>query len=142
MTHLTRTTRPFAAALVLAACLTIIPATLASAHGKSAVPRKICNFDWQRSSFQVKRLIKCAARHWDVPGGAQKALAIAYRESRYDPNAYNSSGAEGIYQHMRQYWPGRARIYGFPRYSAFNGRANIIVTMRMVRRGGWGPWGG
>jgi soluble lytic murein transglycosylase-like protein len=142
MTHLTRRSRPFAAALVLAACLTIIPATLASAHGDSAIPHKICNFDWQRSRFQVKKLIRCAARHWDVPGGAHKALAIAFRESRYNPGAYNSSGAEGIYQHMRQYWPGRARTFGFPRYSAFNGRANIIVTMRMVKRGGWGPWGG
>jgi len=130
------------AVLVLAAALTLLVTTPASAHPKSRIPHRICNYDWRAGTHQVKGLIRCAARHWNVPGGANKALAIAYRESRYDPHAYNSSGAEGIYQHLRRYWPGRARTYGFPGYSAFNARANIIVTMRMVKRGGWGPWGG
>jgi hypothetical protein len=71
------------------------------------------------------------------------ALFIAWRESHYRPSAYNPSGAEGIYQHMRQYWPTRAATYGFPHWSAFNARANVIVTMRMVRAmGNWSPWGG
>jgi hypothetical protein len=48
----------------------------------------------------------------------------------------------GIYQHMKRYWPNRAYAYGFKGWSAFNARANIIVTMRMVHRDGWGPWGG
>ena len=51
------------------------------------------------------------------------------------------SRAAGIYQHLRHYWPGRARVYGFRGWSAFNARANIIVTMRMVHRGGWGSAG-
>jgi hypothetical protein len=43
---------------------------------------------------------------------------------------------------MLEYWPGRAAAYGFPGWSAFNARANIIVTMEMAQRDGWGPWGG
>ena len=68
------------------------------------------------------------------------ALAVADRESQFRPNAYNPSGCAGIYQHMLKYWPGRAAAYGFPGWSAFNARANIIVTMRMVVQDGWGPW--
>jgi hypothetical protein len=43
---------------------------------------------------------------------------------------------------MRQYWPARAASYGFANWSAFNGRANVIVTMRMVHAmGNWSHWG-
>ncbi len=151
MRYLTQKRRHFAAVLVLATILSLFSMGTSSAGSnsdktliarRSSIPARICDFDWRKSTWQVKQLIKCSARHWDVPGGAVKALSIAYRESRYDPDAYNPSGALGIYQHMRSYWPGRARKYGFPRWSAFNARANIIVTMRMVKAGGWGPWGG
>jgi hypothetical protein len=59
----------------------------------------------------------------------------------FHPDAYNAgSCAKGIYQHLCAYWPGRASDYGFKGWSAFNARANIIVTMKMVRRYGWAPW--
>ena len=71
-----------------------------------------------------------------------KALYIAWRESRYRPSAYNAAGgAAGIYQHLLKYWPDRAADYGFRDWSAFNARANIMVTMRMVKQYGWAPWG-
>jgi hypothetical protein len=41
-----------------------------------------------------------------------------------------------------RYWPDRAYSYGFRGRRAYNARANIIVTMKMVRRYGWTPWGG
>jgi len=136
------------AALLLTAILSAGPAASArtpiletSRHRYAQIPSKVCPIDWRRGPWFVKKLIKCAAAHWAVPGGARQALYIADRESHYFPRAYNPSGAEGIYQHMRWFWPGRARIYGFPGWSAFNARANIIVTMRMVHRGGWSPWG-
>jgi hypothetical protein len=103
--------------------------------------RPICPINWHKGPAAVERLIRCAALHWHVPGGPQTAISIAWRESRMRPNAYNLSGAEGIYQHMRQYWPKRAAIYGYAHASAFNARANIMVTMQMVQAGGWGPWG-
>jgi Transglycosylase SLT domain len=110
-------------------------------HPKHRKP-KICPVKWRRGPQYVQRLIRCAAIHWRVPGGPQMALFIAWRESHYQPSAYNPSGAEGIYQHMRQYWPTRAATYGFPHWSPFNARANVIVTMRMVHAmGSWAPWG-
>ncbi len=112
-------------------------------HHPGAHKPKICPIKWRRGPAFVQKLIRCAAIHWHVPGGPRMALFIAWRESHYRPFAYNPSGAEGIYQHMRQYWPARASSCGFANWSAFNGRANVIVTMRMVRAmGNWGPWGG
>ena len=139
--------RHLVAALSIAAILSIVPASISGAaelgsRRQAQVPNKVCNYDWRIGIFQVKQLIRCAATHWNVPGGAGLALYIAGRESHYRPNAYNPSGCAGIYQHMLRYWPGRAAAYGFRGWSAFNARANIIVTMRMVSRNGWGPWAG
>jgi hypothetical protein len=146
MTTILKMRRHSVAALSIAAVLSIVPASTSQAgtlraRREAQVPAKICNYDWREGSYQVRRLIRCAANHWNVPGGADMALYVANRESKFHPNAYNPSGCAGIYQHMLRYWPGRAAAYGFRGWSAFNARANIIVTMRMVKRTGWGPWG-
>ena len=143
MTHISTLRRHAVAALSIAAILAVIPATISQAaipEVRHEAPAKICNYDWHMGTFQIKQLIRCAADHWNVPGGASTALAIADRESQFRPNAYNPSGCAGIYQHMLAYWPGRAAAYGFSGWSAFNARANIIVTMRMVQQAGWGAW--
>ena len=53
-----------------------------------------------------KRLIRCAASHWVVPGGAAKAICIAGRESGLVPTATSAGGAYlGLFQHSARYWP-------------------------------------
>ena len=97
--------------------------------------------DWRSGTDAVKRLIRCAAEHHGL--SPHTALSIAYRESRYQPRAYNAwSCAKGIYQHLCRYWTLRAAEYGFSERSPYNARVNIFVTMRMVERYGWAPWGG
>ncbi len=107
-----------------------------------AIPSsQLCPIDWRQSAWHVKQLIRCAASHYGV--SPQKALHIAWRESRFQPDAYNAAGrAAGLYQHLLKYWPERAQDFGFRNWSVFDARANIMVTMRMVRRFGWAPWGG
>jgi len=146
MTNLMKMRCHMLAALSIAAILTVVPASASQAVtlevGRQAkVSAKVCDYDWRKGAFHVKQLIRCAAEHWNVPGGAALALYIADRESHYYPNAYNPSGCAGIYQHMLRYWPERATSFGFRGWSAYNARANIIVTMRMAHDGGWGPWG-
>jgi soluble lytic murein transglycosylase-like protein len=154
MTQPIRMRRLIAVTLVLVTFLflaqfadAVTPTLLGSDHvivlSRTEPPRhRVCPIHWRRGRRYVRRLIVCAANHWRVPGGATMALSVAWNESRFRADAYNLSGAEGVYQHMRQYWPGRASTYGFPGVSAFNARANIIVTMKMVRRlGNWSPWG-
>jgi hypothetical protein len=153
MDHRLRTRRVIVAALLLSLALTLATAPTAGsrpvapgrAHANRAVvhPRRVCAIQWRRGTPFVKRLIRCAAHHFRVPGGPAKALRVAFRESKFTPRAFNArSCAQGIYQHLCRYWRGRARAFGFRRWSPYNARANIFVTMRMVRLEGWGPWGG
>jgi soluble lytic murein transglycosylase-like protein len=145
MTKAIRLRRAILATLILTAVLTGSSAATATAttieQTRTAnVSTKVCPVEWRKGRFYVKKLIRCAAHRYGV--NADRALYIARRESRFRPKAYNDwSCAKGIYQHLCRYWPGRADAYGFDDWSAFNARANIMVTMRMVRRGGWGPWG-
>ena len=133
--------RATVATLILTTLIIASPVAPMTGEAYSYTPRKICAIDWRAGPTEVKHLIRCAAHHWGV--NAEKALSIAHRESLFHPDAYNSwSCAKGIYQHLCRYWAERALDYGFKGRSAFNARANIIVTMKMVRRHGWGPWGG
>ena len=149
MSRSIRLRRALAPALILTAILTLsLASPTASVRAAERVqarysytPDRICDIDWRDGVRKVKRLIRCAAHHWNVD--VSKALYVADRESNFRHRAYNASScAKGIYQHICVYWPDRAYKFGFKGRSAFNGRANIIVSMRMVSRVGWGPWGG
>ena len=91
------------------------------------------------------QLIQCAATHWPVPGGADKAICIAQRESGLIPTAASATGEYvGLFQHLASAWPDRYTEWTRPswqlRPSPLNGRTNAIVTLRMVNADGWGPW--
>lgn len=97
-------------------------------------------------------LIKCVFSHVGIPGQIPEALYVADRESGLWPWAinhalYTEHDCLGLFQHMRQYWRGRAiadlPLRQFPhrgKVSAYNARANAWVTAVMVKHGGWGPW--
>jgi hypothetical protein len=145
MTTMIRKSRAIVAASILTAVIMSFPAATTSEAVQRDVRRSvsttICPIDWRQSTWHVKQLIRCAASHHGV--SQSTALAIAYRESRYRPSAYNHGGeAAGIFQHLLRYWPDRSETFGFEDWSVFNARANIMVTMRMVRLYGWDPWGG
>jgi hypothetical protein len=76
-----------------------------------------------------------------VAGGPDKAVAVARCESNLNAKAYNSGGYAGVFQQAVNYWPGRSKTFGFKHWSVFNGRANIIVSIRMAHRYGWSAWG-
>ena len=114
MTTAIRLRRVLIATLIVTAIMTVFPASqgMAATGHLSKTPAKVCPIDWRRDSRHVKGLIRCAARHFGV--SVDKAVGIAFRESRFHPRAYNSwSCAKGIYQHLCRYWPTRAREYGF-----------------------------
>jgi hypothetical protein len=149
MTQAIRLRRALFATLILTAILTVFP--IAQGHAaplqgsllKTTTTKSttLCPIDWRAGTGKVKDLIRCAARHFGV--SRDKALYVANRESNFHPTAYNSwSCAKGIYQHLCKYWPSRADAYGYDNWSAYNARANIMVTMRMVKHYGWGAWGG
>lgn len=140
MTNLTKIRRPFVAALLLTVLLSASPSLMSAGARTTTVPRRVCAYDWRRSTFQLKKMIRCAARRWPVSGGPDKAVSVARCESRFDTDAYNPGGYAGVYQQATRYWPGRSDTFGFRDYSVYNGRANIMVSVRMAHRGGWSPW--
>lgn len=132
--------RILAAALAMPALLALVTPTALAAD--RTVSRRVCHYDWRESRREVKRLIRCAARRWNSPGGAAKALDVARCESGFRTDAYNPGGYAGVFQHAVRYWPDRADRWGFPDRSVYNGRANVIVSIRMARSaGGWAIWG-
>ena len=109
----------------------------------NAVPLRVCDYDWHEGTWHIKQLIKCAARRWDSPGTPEQAVAVARCESDLRPDAYNAHGYAGLFQQATRYWPGRADRWGQPDRSVYNGRANIIVSIRMAAAAGsWRAWAG
>ena len=133
--------RALVAALMGASLLAAAPAS--SAGEAQEVPLSVCDHDWQEGPWHVRPLIRCAASRWGSPGGSAKAVEVAYCESELRPGAFNPNGYAGLFQQATQHWPGRADAYGMPDRSVFNGRANIIVSVRMARSlGSWSAWAG
>jgi hypothetical protein len=126
----------------------LLGATPASATG----PCDFNRLDGETTQHLSKRRIACAVeRFGPVPGGAQRAICIARRESGLDPTATSQPTGEyrGLYQHDRDFWPARYERYTLPAWKlstrALSGRTNAIVTIRMVAdmgtwwQAGWPP---
>ncbi len=132
---------------VLFLTLTLMPmiSTTARAHHDPGP----CDIHWRRAYYDhgqtgpIADLIRCAVGRWPVAGGVTKALSVARCESGLRPDA-DAGVSEGLYQHVKTYWPARADRWLWPawqiRPSIWNARAQAIVTMRMVHAWGWGAW--
>ena len=97
MTEPSKMRRHLVAALSITAIFTIVPAAASQAEAigyHAQVPATICSFDWQKGTWQVKELIRCAALYWKVPGGPEMALSIADRESKFAPNTCSGTGPD------------------------------------------------
>ncbi len=135
--------RAIVAALAGASLLALAPAPPAAADEAQVVPYRVCDYDWREGRWHLIQLIRCAANRWDSPGGPGKAVEVARCESGLRPGAYNPNGYAGLYQQATRYWPGRADAFGQPNRSVFNGRANIIVSVRMAKSlRSWSAWAG
>jgi hypothetical protein len=101
--------------------------------------------------FAKRRIVCAVERFGPVPGGQERAICIARRESGLNPAATSEPTGEyrGLYQHDRDFWGWRYDTYTLPAWElsprALNGRTNAIVTIRMVfdfgtwREAGWPP---
>jgi len=96
---------------------------------------------WGWSYHEIALTIRCATQHWPVDGGFEKALSVATCESGLNERAYNPNGHAGVYQQSVTYWPGRLAYYALRwwrlRPSVFNGRSNVVVSIRMAHDHGW-----
>jgi hypothetical protein len=145
---LTRTASATAALLLVGLLLGSTPATAHHVPG----PCDFHRLDGESIQHFARRKIVCAVeRFGPVPGGKDRAICIARRESGLYPSATSSPTGEyrGLFQHDRDMWPDRydrhtLRVWELSR-KALNGRTNAIVTIRMVfdigtwHEAGWPP---
>jgi hypothetical protein len=129
----------------------LLGATPVSAHHLPG-PCDFHRLDGETVKHYAKRRIVCSVDHFGpVPGGRERAICIARRESGLNPSATSEPTGEyrGLYQHDRDFWPSRYDTNTLPAWElsprALNGRTNAIVTIRMVakagswRAAGWPP---
>ena len=137
-------------ALAIGLLFGAMTATPAAAHGSHG-PLKWSGWQWENCALpshtdqQVQRLIRCAVDHF--PTSLRTALYVADRESGYETHADNGTCCAGVYQQHTSYWPGRVAAYNraMPRRldvstSVYNGRANVLVSIRMAHRSSWAAW--
>ncbi len=135
--------------IVLSLAAVLLLGTPAAAHHRNPDRDVPCErVHWRGERVEdvreaVRKLIRCAERRWPVPGGVEKALAVARCESGFFPDAYGGGNA-GVYQHNLTYWRARWERWGYPLglgSSPYNARSNVVVTMRMIHSSrSWAPW--
>lgn len=114
-------------------------ATPVRAHGDHETPR--CPFPQlspRSGPVKVRKFIRCMAESLGLDPG--KAVDVAECESGLDPRAYNKPYG-GVYQQDEDEWDRRSRFFGFPGHSIFDPRANVTVSLRAIKGGGYEAWG-
>ena len=71
---------------------------------------------------------------------ADQLVRVAYCESRFNPGAYNASGASGLFQFMPGTWAVNSVRAGFAGASVFDPVASANVAAWMFARGQAGQW--
>ena len=76
------------------------------------------------------------------PGDVERAVLIAWCESRYDANAnHPTSGASGLFQHIPRFWTSRSEKAGVGGADIYDPAANTAVAAWLVySNGGWKHW--
>jgi len=89
-------------------------------------------------SSEIEQIIRDAAAAQGAD--ADQLLRVAYCESRYNPGAYNASGASGLFQFLPSTWAANSVRAGFAGASPFDPVAAANVAAWMFARGQAGQW--
>jgi len=87
---------------------------------------------------EIEAIIRDAAAAQGA--NADQLLRVAYCESRYNPGAYNASGASGLFQFLPSTWAANSVRAGFGGTSPFDPVAAANVAAWMFARGQAGQW--
>lgn len=87
------------------------------------------------SEVEVRSLVE----KYFEPTDVNRAVRIAWCESRFDPNAVNArTGGVGLFGHLPRYWEERAGNAGFPGIPATDAEASTAAAAWEVYNGaGW-----
>ena len=102
------------------------------AAGAVATTTTIPTSDWL-SEVEVRAL----ATLYFEPTDVNRAVRIAWCESRFDPDAVDlRTGGVGLYNHIPRYWEERAANAGFPGVEATDPEASTAAAAWEVYHGG------
>jgi soluble lytic murein transglycosylase-like protein len=71
-----------------------------------------------------------------------RALEVAYNESRYRSGAYNGWCCYGVFQINASAHASRLRARGLSTADLYDAKVNIEIAVEIFQESGWGPWGG
>jgi len=98
-----------------------------------------CGAPMTADQGEMEAIVRWAAEQYGV--SAAQLLRIPPRESGWNPDVQNcSSGACGLFQHLPQYWAGRAEAIGMPGADCRDPRANALAAAMMFASSGFRPW--
>jgi hypothetical protein len=86
----------------------------------------------------IEAIIRAAAARWGAD--PTQLLRVAWCESRYNPSAYNASGASGLFQFMPRTWAANSVRAGYGGASAFDPVASANTAAYMFSIGQSGQW--
>ena len=89
-------------------------------------------------SSEIEAIIREAAAAQGAD--AEQLLRVAYCESRFNPGAYNPSGASGLFQFLPSTWAANSVRAGYAGASPFDPVASANVAAFMFARGQAGQW--
>jgi uncharacterized protein YabE (DUF348 family) len=89
-------------------------------------------------ALEIEAIIRDAAAAQGA--NADQLLRVAYCESRYNPAAYNASGASGLFQFLPSTWAANSVRAGFAGTSPFDPVAAANVAAWMFARGQAYQW--
>jgi hypothetical protein len=83
--------------------------------------------------------VRALANRYFEPQDVNRAVRIAWCESRFDPSAVDTrTGGVGLYNHLPRYWDERASNAGFPGVAATDPEASTAAAAWEVYHGaGW-----
>ena len=86
----------------------------------------------------IESIIRTAAARWGAD--PTQLLRVAWCESRYNPSAYNASGASGLFQFMPRTWAANSVRAGFGGASVWDPVASANTAAYMFSIGQAGQW--
>lgn len=86
----------------------------------------------------IEAIIRAAAAKWGAD--PTQLLRVAWCESRYNPSAYNASGASGLFQFMPRTWAANSVRAGYAGASVWDPVASANVAAYMFSIGQAGQW--
>ena len=87
---------------------------------------------------EIESIIRTAAARWGAD--PTQLLRVAWCESRYNPSAYNASGASGLFQFMPRTWAANSVRAGYSGASVWDPVASANTAAYMFSIGQAGQW--